>query len=326
MMKLYPFLFEPVYQQYLWGGTRIIDTFNRDAAPGVSAESWEISDRKEGMSVISNGPLAGRGLAEVLREASAALLGDVQANHFPLLIKILDAKQTLSVQVHPNDETAKRYGGEAKTEMWYVLDAEPGACVYAGYKPGMDEQRFRQAVAGGTLENDLRMVPVKAGDAVFMPGGRVHAIGAGCLMLEVQQNSNTTYRIYDWGRVDADGNARELHIDEAVQVTRWHDEAPVIVPPHKLACADDNENWLILECEYFRMDKLVLRAPHRVHHEGASFHALFCAQGLLQLTWDEGELELSAGVSCLVPAAVHDYHLKPAESESIVLRTMIGEG
>ena len=324
-MKMYPLLFEPVYQHYLWGGHRIIDTFQREGKPGIYAESWEISDRPEGMSIISNGPLAGRSLSDVLHEANSALLGDVQSDHFPLLIKILDAKKTLSVQVHPNDETAKRHGGEAKTEMWYVLDAEPGACVYAGYKPGMDEERFRQAVAEGTLENELRMVPVKTGDAVFMPGGRVHAIGAGCLMLEVQQNSNTTYRIYDWGRVDAEGNARELHIDQAVQVTRWHDEAPVIVPAHKLECAGDNENWLILECEYFRMDKLILSAPHPVQHSGASFHALFCAQGAVQLSWDTGEVELQAGVSCLIPAVVNDYHLKPDQPQSIVLRTMVGD-
>jgi mannose-6-phosphate isomerase len=323
-MDLYPFLLRPVYQHYVWGGRRILEQFKRAAPPGVYAESWEVSDREEGESVVLNGPLAGQSLSGLLAGARESLLGDAVPGRFPLLIKLLDARETLSVQVHPDDEAAARVGGEAKTEMWYVLAAEPGACVYAGYGELVDEAVFRAAVAADRLEPLLRKVPVQAGDAVFMPGGRVHAIGAGCLMLEVQQNSNTTYRIYDWGRVGADGRARDLHIDAAVRVTRWRDDAPVLVVPERIAEQGRSEQWRVLACPYFSMRRVLLRDEWRETRDGRSFQVLFCAGGAARLSWPEGELVLSAGSSCLVPAALRSYCLQPVSGCSTVMQIESG--
>ena len=178
--KLYPLLFEPVYKDYLWGGDKILKTYNREAPPGIYAESWELSDRDDGMSVVANGPWKGKTLHELVDDLGPDLLGTgasvAGAKTFPLLIKLIDSHKRLSVQVHPDDDTADRCGGEAKTEMWYILDAEPGAGVFAGLQPGVDEEAFQEALDEERFKEVLTSVPVRKGEAVFMPGGRVHAI------------------------------------------------------------------------------------------------------------------------------------------------------
>ena len=190
------------------------------------------------MSVVSNGPLTGKSFSSVLREDPRSFLGSrVSGNRFPLLIKLIDARQKLSVQVHPNDATAAEFGGEAKTEMWYLL-GDNDARVYCGLKDGITRESFLRAVAEGTSGDTMRPVPVQKGDAVFVRGGRVHAIDEGCLILEIQQNSNTTYRIYDWGRMGNDGKPRELHIEQAINVISWDDrEYPVV--DHELLLETD---------------------------------------------------------------------------------------
>ena len=198
---LYPLRFKPVYKDYIWGGDKIIRLYNRQEPHGIYAESWEVSDRADGMSVVSVGPLAGKSLRDVVQTYPFDLFGaKVQAQVFPLLVKLIDSRDRLSVQVHPDVEMAKKYGGEAKTEMWYVLDAEPGAGVFAGLKSGVDAKALSEAMQTDRFEEILTRIPVTKGDAIFIPGGLVHSIDAGCLLLEVQQNSNTTYRIYDWNR------------------------------------------------------------------------------------------------------------------------------
>lgn len=322
MSKWYPLLFKPVYQPYIWGGDRIIRHFDRDEPPGTYAESWEVSDRKEGMSVVINGDYAGRSLADLIREHGADLLGEgSQAQGFPLLIKLLDAKETLSVQVHPNDETAATYGGEAKTEMWYVLDASDEAHVYAGLKAGTNPESFKAAIANQTLDEYLNTIPVRAGDTIFMPGGRVHAVGAGCLILEVQQNSNTTYRIYDWGRVDQNGQARDLHIEQAMQVTLWEDSHSPKVTPRLLGHFEQNELWEILSCPYFRMERMCLKEEWPCAHNGESFHVLFTPDSAVDLiSKDKETTRLARGRSCLIPAGLKEYTLRPIEPEATILR------
>ncbi len=321
MKSLYPLFFEPVYQQYVWGGDRIARRFNRDLPEGVYAESWEVSDRTEGMSVVANGPLKGMPLADLIRDYGRDLLGtDSDEARFPLLVKLIDARETLSVQVHPNDERAAACGGEAKTEMWYVLEADPSARVYAGVRPGVDEVKFRDAMEQGALEDLLHVEPVQAGDAIFMPGGRVHAIGAGCLLLEVQQNSNTTYRLYDWGRVGADGKPRDLHIDQAMQVIRWHDEDRVKMRPRRLGLIEKNELWEVLTCSHFRMERLLIREPWPAGHDGRSFQVLFCADAPVRIRAENGSQDLVSGGTCLIPASVTRYTVEPLGAPATLLR------
>ena len=317
---LYPLLFKPVYQNYPWGGMRIPRTFNRPLPPGIYAESWEIADHEDGMSVVLNGVYAGKTLRELLRIHGARILGSkIEGKRFPLLIKIIDAREKLSVQVHPNDETAARFGGDPKTEMWYLL-GDNDAQVYCGFKDGITKERFIQAVEEGTSGETMQPVPVSKGDVVFVRGGNVHAIDAGCLILEIQQNSNTTYRIYDWGRMGNDGKPRDLHIEQAINVINWNEAATPLTAPELLVDTDTLQRWKMLQCEYFHLDKLVFTAPLEVPLDGTTFHALFVAEGEAQISWPDGELFAPAGTSILVPAALPAYTL---EGKATVLRTTI---
>ena len=321
---VYPLLFRPVYKDYLWGGDKIIRRFGRSAPPGIYAESWEVSDRDDGMNVVANGPATGRSLKEIESEWGEALLGaGTGSTRFPLLIKLIDAKDRLSVQVHPNDETARRCGGEAKTEMWYVLDADPGAQVFAGLRPGAGRKEFEAAIRSGAFESVLAAVPVKAGDAVFMPGGRMHAIDAGCLILEVQQNSNTTYRVYDWGRVGADGKPRELHIAQAMQVARWDDPESARVKPRALPEPAPNARQEIVVCPYFRMERLELKSARALEHRPETFHVLFLASGEMSIDWPGGTQTLKPGTTVLVPAALDSVQLNP-RGDCAILRVTRG--
>jgi mannose-6-phosphate isomerase len=321
---LYPLRFKPVYKDYLWGGDRIIRAYNRNEPPGVYAESWEVTDRPEGMSVVANGLLAGVSLHELIAKYGSDLLGTrVPQNHFPLLIKLIDSRQCLSVQVHPSDETAAQYGGEAKTEMWYALDADPEAQVYAGLKPGVDSEAFRRAIDDNSFGEVLQTVPMEKGDAVYIPGGRVHAIDAGCLLLEVQQNSNTTYRIYDWGRTGADGQPRPLHIDQALQVIQWDDRENPKVAPVPVEMSGANPSIEILTSPYFRLDKRVLKAAWPVPAMPETFQVLFVAEGTCRISWNGGEETLEAGSNCMIPAVLDGYILEPELPETQVLAITI---
>ncbi|MEN8253972.1 MAG: type I phosphomannose isomerase catalytic subunit [Verrucomicrobiota bacterium] len=318
--NIYPLTFEPVYKNYLWGGTRIPETFHREAPNGIIAESWEISDHDDGMSIVSNGPLAGKTIREILEENPQEIMGtSVEGTSFPLLIKLIDAKQKLSVQVHPNDETAAKFGGEAKTEMWYLLGDNPTQ-VYCGLNPGVTKESFRQAVADGTSGDTMRPVPVQKESAVFVRGGCVHAIDEGCLILEIQQNSNTTYRLYDWGRMGNAGKPRELHIEQAINVINWNDHENPLVEPEVLVDSHTFKGVEVLKCEYFQLEKLTFTAPLEVPMNGKTFHALFVAEGEAIIEWEDGNLSAPAGTSVLVPAALPAYTLA---GNATVLRTTI---
>jgi mannose-6-phosphate isomerase len=318
--NLYPMTFKPVYKDYPWGGSRIPETFNRNVPDGIYAESWEISDHNDGMSVVANGPLADKTFREILQEYPQEVMGTVvEGTKFPLLIKLIDAKQKLSVQVHPNDETAARFGGEAKTEMWYLLGDNP-AQVYCGLHEGVTKESFRQAVADGTSGEAMRAVPAQKGDAIFVQGGSVHAIDEGCLILEIQQNSNTTYRLYDWDRMGNDGKPRELHIEQAINVINWDDHGNPLVKPKTLTHRHTFERVQVLTCEYFNLEKLIFSAPLEVPMSGKTFHALFVAEGEALIAWENGSLPAPSGTSVLIPAALPAYTLS---GNATVLRTTI---
>ncbi len=318
--NLYPMTFEPVYKDYPWGGNRIAETFSRKLPPGIYAESWEIADHADGMSVVANGVLKGRTLRELLEDHPEAILGSrVEGGKFPLLIKLIDARQKLSVQVHPDDEAAAEFGGDPKTEMWYML-GDNDTRVFCGLKDGVTRESFLQAVEDGTSGDTMRPIPVSKYDAIFVRGGRVHAIDEGCLILEIQQNSNTTYRIYDWGRVGNDGKPRELHIDEAVNVINWNDTGNPLVSSELCVDTETFKCWKVLECEYFQLEKLQFSAPLEVSMDGTTFHALFVADGDAELAWDDQFFAVSAGTSVLVPAVLPAYTLS---GKATVLRTTI---
>lgn len=315
MSQLVPMLFTPVYKDYIWGGDRIITKFSRDEEPGIYAESWEVSDREDGMSVVENGPLAGKTFAEALKEDGERILGSRSPSHdrFPLLIKLIDSRQDLSVQVHPNDNNKHRTGGEAKTEMWYILDAEPGACVYSGFTGEMDPETFFKRVESGDIEKQLQAVPVAAGDAVFTPGGRVHAIGAGCLILEVQQNSNTTYRIYDWGRVGHDGSPRPLHLKEAAEVIEWSDKTASMVEQQVVLEQPGLNVKNVLSTDYFVLEEAEVSEQWPVSHNGGSCRILFSPDVPMRIEWEGNSVDVPMGRSCLVPAVIQEFQIRTPE-------------
>jgi len=321
MMKPdYPLLIVPRYMDYLWGGDRIRHVFGRHVPSPVCAESWEISDRSEGMGVVANGTLAGTDLASLMSGFAVDLAGTgCIGSRFPLLIKIIDARLRLSVQVHPGDSTAVA-GGEPKTEMWYALASGPGARVYAGFKPGVTRQSFESTVSGDGFEGILNDVQLGAGDAILIQGGVVHCIGEGCLLLEVQQNSNTTYRVYDWGRTDPAGKPRQLHVREALSTIDWSARAPRKAEPTVISKAGGNTIMLILECRHFRIEKLELGAGLRVANDGRSFHALFAVDGRVGIEASGVQVEAGPGTSCLMPACAREYVLSPIGGSAKILR------
>ena len=315
MEKLYPLRFNPVYKDYLWGGNRIPKLYDRNQPDGVYAESWEISTHPDGATTIDNGPLAGKTLGDLLPEYKDELLGThVKGDDFPLLIKLIDARDTLSVQVHPNDATAAKVEGDPKTEMWYFLTGDGSAQIYCGLKPGIGKEEFLQAMENKTFADILQSIPAQKGEAVFVPGGTVHAIGAGCLILEIQQNSNTTYRIYDWDRVGVDGSPRELHIDKALEVIDWENNGDP-------RCTI--RGTTVESCELFQLDRFELTEETGFPMFGKSFHALFVAEGAGIIRWADGEDVLSAGQSWLIPAGLGDYEIIPAGTPLTLLTITI---
>ncbi len=235
-------------KDYLWGGNRLVEEYGKTPAGDVTAESWELSCYPGSESVIENGEFAGKTLTEYINKCGKSVLGTCCAKFedFPVLIKFIDARNDLSIQVHPSDEYAKEHEGQyGKTEMWYILNADEGAFLYYGFNRAVSKEEFTRRIEDQTLTEVLNAYPVKKGDVVFIESGTLHAIGAGILLAEIQQNSNVTYRIYDYGRRDKNGNLRELHVEKALDVTKCEPVKSVPMPkPH------------IGMCKYFTVDKV----------------------------------------------------------------------
>jgi mannose-6-phosphate isomerase len=248
-MKPYPLKFEPIYKQRIWGGQKLREFFNKDIPHGKKiGECWELADLPDDKSVIANGELAGQTLSSVIKKYPKEITGDENfSSPFPLLIKILDAEDILSVQVHPDEQTCLRLGkGEPKTECWYIISAVDGAVIYKGLKKGVTKELFTEAVEKGNVAEMLAKVPVKQGQCHFLPAGTAHAIGPGLLIAEIQMPSDTTYRVFDFNRVDDTGKARQLHIEEALESIHFD------------ASSDDLSVTTIgrlVDCEYFKINK-----------------------------------------------------------------------
>lgn len=323
MSALYPLKFRPVYKDYLWGNTRLPQLYKRQAPEGVYAESWEISSHQDGVNIIENGAHAGEFFTQVVEQHGKNLLGhNVEGDDFPLLIKLIDAAQPLSVQVHPNNANADSVQGEPKTEMWYFLDADDEAKVYCGLNEDTSRGDFVRAIENNSFKTILQQVPARQGEAVYVPGGRVHAIDSGCLILEIQQNSNTTYRVHDWDRRDAAGNARELHIDKALQVINFDEKAEPLTTP-KAFLEGHLTGTEICVSPFFKLDRFDISEASTIVPNGDSFHALFVSKGTLTIKWEGGQDSAPAGTSLLVPAAMGQYELIPETSEVTLLRTTV---
>lgn len=299
----HPLRFIPQYKDYLWGGRRIAEHFNRPAPAGHQAESWEVSIRPDAPSVVAGGRLDGTRLADLYPD-------------FPLLLKVLDARETLSVQVHPDEAAAARHGGEPKTEMWYVLAADPGAAVYCGLQSGTDEAALRRALAENRVGDLLIKIPVAPGDAIYVPGGTVHAIGSGCLLLECQQNSNTTWRLHDWNRKAPDGQPRELHIEQALRCINWTGTAAARVAPRTI----EPGRTEIINSPYFRVERLDLTpGTNPAIGTDRKPKLLFIATGTVALTTADFSETAAPGTTYLLPENLPIIGLVPATPATALL-------
>ena len=321
---LYPLRFTPVYFEKVWGDRRLETVMGRTLPPGQPiGESWEVADHPHGKSVIINGPLRGTSLHELIQHEPEALLGAhvraLRGDTFPLLVKYIDADDQLSVQVHPDDAYAQAHEGElGKTEMWYVLHADPDAAIIAGLREGVTKEAFIEALEDGDPASLLHHLPMKTGEAILIPAGRIHALLPGLLVLEIQENSDTTYRLYDWGRVGLDGKPRELHIDKALTVTDWADYAakPETEHPELLG---DNRRSVLTVSPYFTVEKYTLASEQVFHLHGDRFHILNCVAGAGELTWQDGMEMLRYGDSVLLPADLTDFAIQPDRGASFLL-------
>jgi len=297
-MQLYPLKFRSIYKQRIWGGQKLRSVFGKDLPAGEKiGESWELADLPEDKSVVINGPLAGKTINEIINEYPEEITGNVSfSGRFPLLIKLLDCQDILSVQVHPDAETCRRSGqGDPKTECWYIIEAEPGAVIYKGVKKGVTKQQFAEAIEKGSVAELLTRVTVEAGQCHFLPAGTAHSIGAGLLIAEIQLPSDTTYRVFDWNRVDAEGKARQLHIEQALESIHFgqsEDQLPVTTIGR------------LVDCEYFKIDKGHQAKNCEVLLSAGQMKTLIILSGGGRISGaDEIEVEFKAGDTLLIPAA-----------------------
>jgi mannose-6-phosphate isomerase len=305
---LYPYRFQPILVERVWGGDTLA-RYGKALPPGKPiGESWEISDRADAQSILLNGPLAGQTLRQLIEKLGyETIVGGRPSrradSRFPLLIKLLDARERLSLQVHPPSTIAPQLGGEPKTEMWYIMDAAPDAHLIAGLKKGTTRAQFQSEIRNpkSKIADLLHRFPVKTGDALFVPSGRLHAIDAGLLIAEIQQNSDTTYRVFDWGRT-----GRALHIEQSLASIDFNDFEPSLTP-------------FPIICDHFRTDLITLDAPHAGACDGSTFHILACVAGELDVNGER----LRPGEFSLLPAALGDYKLVPLATGTRVLLTTL---
>jgi len=316
--------FAPIYKDYLWGGSRIAGRFHRSGCPEPAAESWEISAHPDGDSTVDSGPLAGRTLSSLTSEFGRELLGSrsPSPSRFPLMAKIIDARQSLSVQVHPSPADPSANQSEFKNECWHILDAEGDCAIYAGISPEIGDAASLRALATGNpgaLASALVRHSPREGETLYIPAGLVHAIGAGALVYEVQQNSNTTYRLYDWDRIGPDGKPRALHLDSAIRSIDFSLPAPRFIAPSPGGTVPGSKSCL--RTPYFELDEV--DGSGAIDLAGETFNIFFTKRGAFDLESVEGErFHAAAGDSLLVPATA-SYSFAPAAPDSAAIVTSL---
>ncbi len=305
-----PFILKPAGKDYLWGGTRLNDDFAKEIPMEPLAETWECSTHPDGPSVVASGPCAGQTLTQVLQDHPDYLGSRHQGTgELPILIKFIDAKQDLSVQVHPDDEYARIHenGAMGKNEMWYVLDAARDAKLVYGFSHDVTKEQVHEMIQKGTFENALQHVKIQKGDVFYIKAGTVHAIGAGALVAEIQESSNLTYRLYDYNRVDKNGNLRELHIEKALEVANRKSSTTPRQPMRQLHFHPGCASELLCRCRYFQVERLLINTErHRqmftMQTDSASFQVILCVEGCGVLFYDEETIPFFQGDCIFIPA------------------------
>jgi len=320
MNTLYPLKFNPILKEMIWGGKRLKEVLNKESLSDKIGESWELSGVEGNISVVANGFLKGNTLEEIIEIYMGDLLGEKVYEkfglEFPLLIKFIDANDALSIQVHPDDKlAAERHQSFGKTEMWYVLDHEPEAELIVGFNQVMTKDKYVEALNNGKIKDILNSIKVNKGDVFFLPAGRVHAIGAGMMIAEIQQTSNITYRIYDWDRVDSKGNARELHTDLAVDAIDYS-YIKDYTTPYKV---QENKTVPLLACEYFSTQFLKLNQKVEKDYTLIDSFVIYMAlEGAFTIIFPEGEEIVIKGETVLIPADLKFITIQPQGEASLL--------
>ena len=304
---LYPLIFQPVFKERVWGGRELERLYGKKLPPGaVIGESWEISDRPGDASVIANGPLAGKDLHWLMTHHAPEILGSAKPaadGRFPLLCKILDARDKLSLQVHPPTSKAAELGGEPKTEMWYIADAAAGASLYVGLKRGVTRAQFEQKIADGSVADCFHRVQVRTGNTMFLPSGRVHAIGDGLVIFEIQQNSDTTYRVFDWNRVGLDGKPRDLHVAQSLASIDFNDFEPKPVETKFVADGAVQKRALVND-PLFDVETWKLKSGATGLLKPKKLQIVAVTKGEIEIRSGAPVVGLSAGQFCLLSASL----------------------
>lgn len=308
--KLYPLQFEPILKDRIWGGTKLKTEFNKPIESETTGESWELSTVSGDVSVISNGEYQGKSLTELIQSFPEEILGSEvykkYGTEFPLLFKFLDARDDLSIQVHPNDELAKeRHNSFGKTEMWYVMQADENARIIVGFQEKSSKEEYLQKLEEKSLLSILKEVPVKKGDVFFLETGTIHAIGAGIVIAEIQQTSDITYRVYDWDRVDAAGKSRELHIELALDAINYN--TTETKKEYTITANVSNE---MVNCPYFITSYLPVQGEVAIQNAHDSFTVYMCMEGNVTLELNDAKWTYKKGDTILIPAALKKYNLK----------------
>lgn len=296
----------------IWGGRKLAELFGKNLPPNKRiGESWEVVDRPEAQSVVANGSLKGATLHELWSQHRNDIFGPLpDAPRFPLLIKLLDAQEKLSLQVHPPGKIAAKLGGEPKTECWYVARAESRAELFVGFSQRITREEFEKSLRAGSASNEVHTIKVETGDAMFLPAGRFHAVGAGNVLIEIQQNSDTTYRVFDWNRIDqSTGKPRQLHVDQALESIDFSDVAPKLI---------ESKGELLVKHELFELQKWNLESPREVTPRG-QFAIVCCLTGAVS----SADVDLRPGEFFLVPASLQDRQLHSRADGTSLLRVTI---
>jgi len=320
---LYPFIFQPLLKERIWGGRDLERLYSKQLPPGKPiGESWEISDRPGDASVVTNGPLTGKTLRWLMKNHAAEILGDAKPaaeGRFPLLCKILDAREKLSLQVHRPAAKAAELHGEPKTEMWFIADAAPDASLYVGLKRGVTRAEFEKKISDGSVADCFHRIPVRAGDAMFLPSGRVHSIGAGLVIFEIQQNSDTTYRVFDWNRVGLDGKPRELHITQSLTSIDFKDFEPKLVPSKYNQTPKFKYRHLVQD-PLFNVQEMIFETAGSVMLAGQLLRIIAVVKGAATILDGDSKfsVELKPGQFGLIPASLKGVEIK-AEAQTTFL-------